>query len=326
MVRSLHKTKILFAVAMIFTASACILPSAHADVTENVDFIVNIAETLTLTITDPTYWAEGQLINTNPTTGKHESNFLRNKVNVKAKTNNPVGVTVSMYTKGDTDLRNTTSYSSTDPTTYINTLSGTETGTTVANFPTNRWGYSINDTGSSTSANYYSLSTSPIQLFTTTSSTPGYDAAGVEQDQDVYFGAKADETMASGTYFRTVYFAAVTGTVDTSNPLKPTNPSSTDPINNAAHYDSTIGNTTYTRRSASGTGTDPVTGSMDSTSSDVTKGDISTTYAQAYGVTSESNGSALATAFAVSAGVAATSGIAFFVAAKRRKKDDGEEG
>jgi len=309
-----------------FSAPALILSSAYADVTENVDFVVNVAETLTLTVTDPTNWAEGQLINTNPTTGRKESNFLRNKVNVKAKTNNPIGVTVSMYTKGDTDLRNTTSYNASDATTYLPTLSGAEAGITVANFPTNKWGYSVNDDGSSTSANYYALSTNPIQLFTTTSSAPNYDATGVEDDQDVYFGAKADETMASGTYIRTVYFAAVTGTVDTNtNPLKPTNPSETDPINNASHYSSVTGNTTYTQRSTSGSGTDSVTGSMDSTQTDVTKGDISTTYAQAYGVTSESNGSALATAFAVSAGVAATSGIFFFVAAKRRKDDDEDE-
>lgn len=323
MVRSLHKTKLLFTVATILAAPAFSLSSTYADVTENVNLTVNVAEVLTLTITDPTNWASGQLINTNPTTGKKESNFLRNKVNVAAATNSPVGVTVSMYTKGDTDLRNTTRYSSSDSTTYIPTLSNTETGTTVANFPTNKWGYSVNDDGSSTSANYYSLSTSPIQLFTTVNT-----ASVGSGNSDVYFGAKADETIASGTYFRTVYFAAVTGTIDTNNPAQPTNPSNPDPINDSANYSSVAGlssgngQTTYTQRSNSGSGAT----ASDITATTVTNGDISTTYAQAYGVTSESNGSALATAFAVSAGVAATSGIAFFVAAKRRKKDDDEEG
>lgn len=312
---------------MIFSAPAILLSSAKAANPETVNFQVNIAEALTLTITDPTNWAEGGLTNTNSTTSKKESDFLRNKVNVKAKSNSALGVTVSMYTKGDTDLRNTTAYSSSDATTSIPTLASTVSaiGANGANFPTNYWGYSTGSTGDSDTLNpnaaYSPLSTSAIELFTTTTET---DPSGFEKNQDVFFGAKADQTKQSGTYARTVYFAAVTGTIDPStNPLQPTDPSETDPINNAAHYDST--NTTYTQRSTSGSGTDSVAGSMDATSTEVTSGDITTTYAQAYGVTSESNGSALATAFAISAGVAATSGIFFFVAAKRRNDDDDDE-
>lgn len=334
MVRSLHKTKILFAVAMIFSAPAVILNSVKAANPESVLFQVNIAEALTLTITDPTTWAEGELTNVNPTTSKLESDFLRNKVSVTAKSNSPIGITVSMYTKNATDLRNTTSYSAGDTTTYIPTLAS---DSTVSAFPTNYWGYSQahsdpvtgttdnthdDDTGKTTAV-YKPLSTSAIQLFTTVPPTGGTSLVGSEVTEDVYFGAKADETKQSGTYTRTVYFAAVTGTIDTTNPAIPTNPSEPDPINNAAHYDSH--NTTYTQRSTSGSGTDSVTGSMDNTETEVTAGDITTTYAQAYGVTSESNGSALATAFAVSAGVAATSGIFFFVAAKRRENDDDDE-
>lgn len=321
---------------MIFSAPAIILNSAYADVTETVQFQVNIAEALTLTITDPTNWAEGNLVNTDPTTGKPVSDFLRNKVNVAVKSNSGIGVRVSMYTKNDTDLRNTTSYSSSDATTSIPTLAAATSaiGAAGTNFPTNYWGYSLgydstsNPTGDddtlNTNAVYRPLSTSAITVIDTVPDiTSDPTKVGVEADEDVYFGAKADSTKQSGTYLRTVYFAAVTGNIDTTNPAIPTDPSETDPINNAAHYDSH--NTTYTQRSTSGSGTDSVTGSMDSTSTDVTAGDITTTYAQAYGVTSESNGSALATAFAVSAGVAATSGIFFFVAAKRRKDDDDDE-
>ena len=139
MVRSLHKIKILFAVATILSAPAVLLSSAHANNPELVDLQVNIAEALTITVTDPTTWADGSLINTNPTTNKLESDFLRNKVNVTAKSNNPYGVTVSMYTKDATDLRNTTSYSASDATSYIPTLSS---NSTVSAFPTNYWGYS----------------------------------------------------------------------------------------------------------------------------------------------------------------------------------------
>lgn len=323
MVRSLHKTKILFAVATVFAMPALILSSAKATNPETVQFKVNIAEALTLTITDPTNWASGELTNSTSTTGVMESDFLRNKVNVEAKSNSGVGIKVSMYTKGGTDLRNTISYSASDVSTSIPTLASATSaiGTNGTNFPTNYWGYSIDDTDTLNTASVYNpLSTSAIPLIDTTSDSPV--PVGVEQDIDVFFGAKADNTKQSGTYMRTVYFAAVT-----ANPVIPTDPSEPDPINNAAHYDSTAGvgtagQTTYTTRSTTGSGSS----ATDSTSTEVTSGDISTTYAQAYGVTSESNGSALATAFGVAAGVAATSGIAFFVAAKRRKDDDDEEG
>lgn len=324
MVRSLHKTKILFAVATVFAMPALILSSARAANPETVQFQVNIAEALTLVITDPTNWASGELTNVNGS--NMESDFLRNKVNVTAKSNSGIGIKVSMYTKGDTDLRNTTTYSSSDTTTFIPTLNSTsgtniQPGTNGTNFPVNYWGYSIDDTATlNTSSHYLPLSTTAIPLIDTTSAATV--PVGVDQSMDVFFGAKADNTKQSGTYTRTVYFAAVT-----ANPLIPTDPSEPDPINNAAHYDSnagvgTAGQTTYTTRSTTGSGSS----ATDSTSTEVTSGDISTTYAQAYGVTSESNSSALATAFGVAAGVAATSGIAFFVAAKRRKDDDDEEG
>ena len=300
-----------------------------------VDLQVNIAEALTITVTDPTTWADGSLINTNPTTNKLESDFLRNKVNVTAKSNNPYGVTVSMYTKDATDLRNTTSYSAGDPTSYIPTLSS---NSTVSAFPTNYWGYSRthdpdgngDTTAGATTAVYKPLSTSAIQLFTTIGS--GSNSG----QEDVFFGAKADETKQSGTYTRTVYFAAVTGTINNDpsdpgyNPAIPDNPTETEPINDVAHFSPTPTNqTSYTTRSTTGSGTSSVTGSMDVTTDDVTKGNVTDTYAKAYGVTSSSennNGTAVATALTVAAGVSALSGIAFFLAAKRKKDDDEEEG
>ena len=335
MVRSIHRTKILFVVAASLLAPASILSSVHAANPESLDFQVNIAEALTITVTNPTSWAKGGLTNT-ASGGKVESDFLRNKVSVSATSNNPIGVTVSMYTKGGTDLRNTTSYNASDASTSIPTLTANYA---VSNFPTNYWGYSANhdtngdtDAGS-TSAVYKPLSTSAIQLFSTigTGSNTG--------SEDVYFGAKANNDKQSGTYARTVYFAAVTGNINTDptdpnyNPLIPdpsTNPPSTpDPVDNYAHYTSTTGRTTYTTRTTtSATGadaTDSVTGDMNNTTTDVTAGDVSTTYAQAYGVTNSSTGSALGVALGVAASVSAASGFFFFILAKRRKDDDEEE-
>ena len=311
--------------AAILATPAVALSSVHATNDEDVDLQVNIAEALTITISNPTSWAKGGLNNTGAS-GNPESGFLRNKVSVSATTNNPLGLRVSMYTRGDTDLRNTISYDSNDSSSYIPTLSSpvTSLGAAGANFPVNQWGYSIDDTGAlNTDAHYYALRTSsdPITLIDATYNPAGSTAyTALSGSRDVYFGAKADSTKQAGTYARTVYFAAVTGTIDTNNPSAPVNPSTPDPINNYAHYNSTIGSTTHTNRSTTGSGTDPVTGSMENTTTQVTNGDVTTTYAQAYGVTSSTTSSALATAFAVAAGVSAISGTAFFVAAKRKKK------
>lgn len=338
MVRSSHKIKILFGVATILAAPAVVLSSAHATNPEDLDLQVNIAEALTVTVTNPETWAHGGL--TNVAGDKMESNFLRNKVSVSAITNNPTGLRVSMYTKGDTDLRNTTNYSASDTTTFIPTLNSTsgtniQPGSGGANFPVNYWGYSVDDAATlNPNSHYQPLSTSAIQLFDATyNPAGGTPYTALTGSQDVYFGAKANNDKQSGTYARTVYFAAVTGTINTDptdpeyNPPIPSNPSTPDPVNNYAHYTSSTGRTTYTQRTTSGTGDDSVTGTMNNTQTDVTAGDVTTTYAQAYGVTSESNiGPALAAAFAVAAGVSAASGFAFFIVAKRKKDDDDEEG
>jgi hypothetical protein len=319
MVRSLHKTKTLFAMVLSTSGLIFALPSAHAENPQNFDFKVNVAETLTISVTDPTTWAIGDLETYNPTTTRYESGLLRNKVNVSATTNSPIGVTVSMYTD-NTELRNLTSYNVSNDTTYIQTLGS---ATTAASFPVNNWGYSVNDTAAGdSSANYYALRTrtNPIELFST------IDTATVGSgSQDVYFGARADSSKQSGTYAQTVYFAAVTGTIDTDNPQVPVNPSGPNPVDEIATYTPSTGNTTYTTRTTSGTGTDSVTGSTDTTTTTVTAGDVTDSYAPPAGVTTTGAGNtAVVAALAIGAAVSAASGIAFFIAARRKDEDEKE--
>lgn len=308
MVRSLHKTKILFAVLFSTITPASIVSFAYAENPQNFDFKVNVAEVLTITVTNPANWASGNV-----------NDFLRNKVTVSASTNNPIGVTVSMYTDlNQTDLRNIISYDSTKPATYIPTMAQARTR---ANFQVNEWGYSVSDTdaGDETS-NYYALRdrSNPIELFSTLNTS----TVGVGEE-DVYFGAKADSTKQSGTYAQTVYFAAVTGTIDTAdNPVIPVNPSRPDPTTDIARYNSSTGNTTYTTRTTAGTGAT----ATETEETTVTKGDVTSAYANAAGVTTStsgaSNNTALVAALAAGAAVSAVSGIAFFVAAKRKKDDE----
>lgn len=317
MARSIHRAKI-YLLAVLTTATPTLLSNnictAIADATEDLTFQVDIDESITVSVTNPATWASGDV-----------NNFLRNKVNVAATTNNGIGVTVSMYTN-DTKLHNLDTYNASDATSYIPTL---QNSFTVANFPTNYWGYSVDDTDSgSNSANYNALTTSATQLFTTV----GTQTVSTGQ-KDVFFGAKANAQKQSGTYAQTVYFAAVTGAIDTDpnspsyNPPIPVNPSTPEPSNQIAHYSTSTGRTTYTTRTTTGSGDSPITGTRETTSTAVTEGDTTSSYAQAAGVTSTSgnNGSNLATALAVSAAVAVASGTAFIILAKKRRDDDEEE-
>ena len=340
MVRSLHRNNIIIGVAIITLASALVHLPAKANNTQDVDLQVNIIESLTVSITDPDEWASGDLTKDTPTTGVWTSDFLRNKVNVSAATNNAQGVRVSMYTHTASDLNNSTrlfnltSYNSSDATSYIPTLAtaNVQPGTNGADFPSNYWGYSVDDTDTlKTDSHYNALRTSANPITIINTNTTG------TANQDVFFGAKANDSVQSGTYAQTVYFAAVTGTIDTTdpsdpgyNPPVPVNPSTPDPADDIAFYSTSTSRTTYTYSTANSgtpsTTTPSIIGDSTTTTTQVSAGDIRSTYAQAAGVTTGSNsGVAVAAALGVAATVSAASGFFFFILAKRRKDDDEEE-
>ena len=318
MVRSIHKINIILIITLLIGAVAAFQSVTSVKADQNVDFNVNVTEALTVAISTPTSWANGDA-----------DNLLRNKVTVSALTNNNNGVTVSMYA-ADTMLQNTQTYSASDATTFIPTL---ESDTTNGGFTSNAWGYSLTDSAAGTSSAVYkgmTTSADPIEVLTS--------SLGSQGSQDVYFGAKASTAKKAGTYAQTVYFVAVTGVVDPgTNPENPSNPSEPSNPTDTPVYDSSTGNpatgqTTYTRRTTSGSGTSSVSGSTDTTTTQVSKGDTRSSYVNAAGVTSTSpttttsdNISGLGIALASAAGVAALSGIFFLVAAKRRKDDDEDE-
>ena len=319
MVRSYIKQTNIFRLISLLALSALItmlMSTSTMASNTNIDFNVDITEVLTISITDPVSWASGDL--TNVSGNNMVSNLLRNKVTVTAITNNATGATVSMYTP-NTDLINQSSNTETIPT--------LNSSITAASFPANRWGYSVTDTvGGDSSASYNPLSTTAQQIFTTV----GTSSVGTGS-KDVFFGAKADNTKKSGTYAQTVYFVAVTGTIDTENPQTPLNPSTPAPVDNTPTYVANTGNpatgqTTYTTHTSSGSGTSPVSGSNKTTTTEVSKGDTRNSYTQPAGVTKskevskDSTDSSLTIALGTAAGVAAVSGVAFLVAAKRNKE------
>lgn len=288
----------------------------------DINFNVNVVESLSVTITTPETWAKGD-VNT----------FLRNKVNLTVSTSNSSGYTASMYSVDSTNLSDTASH-------IIPTLAASSTRSA---FDSNHWGYSLGTANSvittaetdagNMGAIYAAMTTSTSAPAKIKETSTAVDA----ESTDIYFGAKADITQAAGTYSGDVIISVVTGPVNSGNPITPTNPAvdsdDTVPGNNTATYVSSK------NASVSYSGTSSSTGS--GYTGDGSTGDVTTTknteiiegnYTAPLGVTTTTtatniveNNNALATGLAVTATVAAASGIIFFIAGKRDDDDDEEE-
>ena len=311
-----------------FTSEDYVTANGNVDTT----FQVNVAESLSVSVTTPTEWANGT-INT----------FLRNAVGVSVSANSG-GFTASMYSEDSTNLTNTTSGSSD----ILPTLTNSYTRTS---FPANYWGYSLGEyvldgttqnsytlngnsygetAAGNGSSNYYPLvsnSASPITIM------DGATSVKKTGSQNIYFGAKADANQASGTYIGTVVISVVTGTINNNdNPITPVNPAhDNDPQGTNPSYAENYGTsgdqgwTTYSTTSTSGSGAS----ATNTTTTQVSAGDTRSSYANPAGVledtySSISEGSSLATGLAVTATVAAASGYMFFIVANRREREDEE--
>ena len=281
----------------------------------NTNFQVNVKETISISITEPSTWARGNV-----------DTFLRNKINVEVTTNNASGFVVGMNTAStETALVNTIQDTNTIP-----TLSSSWTrNSSVTNF----WGYSLNDASDNGTYNpMVGSNSSPIKIFDSTQGS----------SKDVYFGAKADSTKASGTYLGTVVFSVVSdannfpGTPENpSTPSAPQNPATPNSSEEVAVYNpapvgGANGTTTYTyRRTNTSAGTT-------TTTTQVSDGDNRTAYngytppqgvRQSSEITESNiaNSSSLATTLATTSALAAAAGLGFFIIAKRREDDDEEE-
>ena len=282
----------------------------------NTTFQVNVKESLSVSITTPSEWDSGTPTPTSPT------DFLRNTVSLDVVSNNGTGFTATMNANTTALVNNSKS------TITLPTLTESKTR---AEFPANYWGYSLDTTGdtaenpthnnkiynetvSGNSGSYYHpIPTTPATVLT------GKGAAS----RDIYFGAKADISQASGTYSGTVIISVVTGEINDNNgggdtPSTPTNPATPISGGDNPSYNATANRTVYT--TTSGT----------STTTQVSDGD-NRNYYDPQGVTTSnyssniSNSSPLAIGLASAAAVAAASGGIFFALAKRKKDDDEEE-
>lgn len=301
MVRSIHKTNILYAslIALFITASSALPVSAEG---AGVDLGVNIGEILSVTVDTPAAWAQGNVDTVNG------SALLRNKVTLTVASNNEAGFKASMFSKTTTDLVNKTKATATIPT--------LNTSTTAASFPVNAWGYSTNDADAGlTGANYSAMETSPIAIANPTSPA--------SLSQDIFFGARADATKDSGTYANTVVFTVVSGVI-TEDPENPENPGTDTPTD--PNTPGIIDDNNSSNRPIGGNAIATTTGD-EKTDDTISNGNITNSYADPYGVTKTSigTGTPLATGLAVTAGVAATTGFIFFIIAKRKKDEEEDD-
>ncbi len=302
----LKKISKILLVVILVGASFFVFPPQFSSVSAtDTTFEVNVKEVLSVSITTPSTWASGDI-----------NQFLRNTVSIDVTSNNALGFTAGMTTDSDsTALTNTSLSSATIP-----TLTSTSTcaDATCAAFPANYWGFSLND-GANTGT-YQALknvNAAPDTILSSATATTGH--------KDIYFGAKANISQASGTYSSTVIISVVSGTSGADLPA----PSSGDPDpvgpgenENQAQYDQTADATVYTYTTGN------------TTTTQVSEGnnvDAYTGYTPPQGVTNvESsniyNGSLLTTMLATTASIAAGSGIFFFILAKRKKDDDEDEG
>ena len=255
---------------------------------DNSQLNVDVKEVLSVSISTPTSWATGDV-----------DTFLRNKVNINVVSSSAAGFTASMTMKtAETSLVNAAKNTVTLPTLATNI--------TRANFPANYWGYSLDDTeAGSNSSTYRALvgaGGTPISVLSSTTASSG--------SKDIYFGAKANTTQASGTYTGTVVISVVSGI---NNPVTPVDPPKT-PV-----YDNVRDITTYTYINTSG-----------STTTEISSGDtrgVYNNYVPPQGVISRTffspdNTISLVTLLALASAVAMTSGIFFLFAARREEEDD----
>lgn len=315
----LTKTKVIVGLLSVIITTILLssyMPQTNtvSAVTENTTFQVNVKESLSVSITTPSTWAVGDV-----------DTFLRNKITVNVSTNNADGFVASMTTKTSDTALNHVNNKGTIPTLASNTARSA--------FPVNRWGYSLNDTdagdGTSTYGALVGVNGTPIVLISNSQSH-------TINSKDVFFGAKANSSTASGTYSSTVVISVVTGAAPDNPPVNPTNPAEPDDTEGEAHYNpsptgGSNGTTTYTYTRTSGSGASETT----TTTTQVSDGDNRSAYVgytPPQGVTNRSTttenisgGSSLATGLGVTSAVAATSGTIFFILAKRKKDDDDEE-
>ena len=286
-------------------------------------FSVNVQETLSMTVTpDTQVGATGNV-----------DEFLRNDVKVEVASINGQGFTAGMTTKtADTSLAHISAEEAPDEKDSIPTLSeattqrGGESDANYASFPANFWGYSLDD--AEKTGKYAALVGSDQVPITVLSS----DKTETSKSGYVYFGAKANNNKASGTYKGTVVFTVTSGT--SGSPLPIQSPAAAEPgqpdgpqmadntqAANSPTYSYTTQNRTYQSYNYNSSA------SRVASEDGQKKTTAASEYASPLGAIERNSsniqsGSPIARVLMIVGFSAAAVGVVFFVLAKKDKKQD----
>lgn len=329
--------------------ATCTTTTTTKSCTDSSTFQVNVGEILTVKVTEPTSWASGDLTYDNPSS-KYVSGLLTNVVSLAVQSNNNAGFQATMVTNETSANSGTDLVNEDDNTQKISTLS---TATSTSAFPANAWGWGKTTAIGGTAPTTYN----PLKASNETPSVLLSATSGESGGTDIYFGAKANNDKASGTYARTVVISVVSGVHDDTAPTTPTNP--TDPSDAPTTPGTTGGNSNSGTTTSGGTSYDYTTNyaynsgatggasgnagttiynntytqssnpTTTTTYSEVSAGNNTSNYSSSYKaplgetettVASVNEGTPVAAGIAAAAGVAAVAGAAFFAVAHRNAK------
>ncbi len=278
-----------------------IFPPYFSSTFATTSFEVDIEEILSVSVSTPTEWASG-----------YAEDFLLNTINVSVTSNNGQGFTAGMTTNSDdTSLKHIILNNESIPTLENNEIC---LGDNCNNFPSNHWGYSLDGI---TYKPLLNSSAAPITILSSVDNG--------SESSDILFGARTDYSQPSGTYYGTIVINVVTGTggVDLPAP-SPDDPTPVTPPSwpYSPEYNQESDSTTYTY----------ITDDGNTTTTLISEGDdedLYDSYTPPQGVkqSSKSNinsGSLITIIFTITASVAATSGVLFFILAKRKKDEDSD--
>ena len=149
-----------------------------------------ISPTLSLSLQDTVN------LNVTPT---QNGTFSSSTATLSISTNNETGYSLYMATSNG---KNTLASQNPNTTDAISAISSDENGIPSADFPSNTWGYSLDEAAPTNTTTYQAVPTDNTTALTTTSTASN-------DSYNLTFGAKVDTSLPSGTYSNQVIISAV---------------------------------------------------------------------------------------------------------------------
>ena len=149
-----------------------------------------ISPTLSLSLQDTVN------LNVTPT---QNGTFSSSTATLSISTNNETGYSLYMATSNG---KNTLASQNPNTTDTISAISSDENGIPSADFPSNTWGYSLDEAAPTNTTTYQAVPTDNTTALTTTSTASN-------DSYNLTFGAKIDTSLSSGTYSNQVIVSAV---------------------------------------------------------------------------------------------------------------------